>query len=190
MDLGVTLTVEESGAAVGTYHITGKADNGNYKVTFAGEYSQNNYGVYTVTARPISVQIGNASGIYGDTPDMSCGENKIELTDTTDDGNGIVADENIYTVLTGLTLTTTADNTSDVGNGYTISAKSGNNQYGNYQVTFTNGTYTVKQRPVTITIADKSSAYGCALEELTWDDAYTDDGDKAGIVNEDNLASS
>ena len=185
--LGVTLTVEESGAAVGTYHITGKADNGNYKVTFAGEYSQNNYGVYTVTARPISVQIGNASGIYGDTPDMSCGENKIELTDTTDDGNGIVADENIYTVLTGLTLTTTADNTSDVGNGYTISAKSGNNQYGNYQVTFTNGTYTVKQRPVTITIADKSSAYGCALEELTWDDAYTDDGDKAGIVNEDNL---
>ena len=186
-NLGVTLTVEESEAAVDTYHITGTADNENYKVTFQGKDSEETYGVYTVTARPISVQIGNASGIYGDTPDMSCGESKIKLVDTTDDGNGIVADENIYTVLTGLTLTTTANSTSDVGSNYTISAKSGNNQYGNYQVTFTNGTYTVKQRPVTITIADKSSAYGCALEELTWDDAYTDDGDKAGIVNEDNL---
>lgn len=186
-NLGVTLTVEESEAAVDTYHITGKVNNSNYDVTFAGEDSQNNYGVYTVTARPISVQIGDASGIYGDAPDMSCGENKIELTDTTDDGNGIVADENIYTVLTGLTLTTTADNTSDVGSNYTISAKSGNNQYGNYQVTFTNGTYTVKQRPVTITIADKSSAYGCELERLTSSDAYTGDANKDGIVNEDNL---
>lgn len=191
--LGVTLTVEESGAAVGTYHITGKADNGNYKVTFAGEDSQNNYGVYTVTARPISVKIGNASGIYGDAPVLTTGSSGVTLTDVTTEveNAGLVEDEDIYSVLTDLELTTDATNTSGVGNGYTISATGGTGEksdiYGNYQVTFTNGTYTVEQRPVTIAIEDKSSAYGCELERLTSSDAYTGDANKDGIVNEDNL---
>src|SRR5699024_3034930 len=65
--------------------------------------------------------------------------------------------------------------------------KDGNGRYDNYQVTFTNGTYTVKQRPITITIADKSSKYGCSLAQLTSSDAYTGNGDKEGIVNHDYL---
>ena len=82
---------------------------------------------------------------------------KIKLTPVQGDQNsGLVKGENIYTVLTGLKLTTNATSASDVGNGYTISAKDGDKQYGNYQVTFTNGVYTVNKRPITITIVDKN----------------------------------
>ena len=194
-DLKIALSITNLGdkAAVGTYHITGEADNSNYDVTFADEDSQNNYGVYTVTARPISVQIGDASGIYGDAPVLTTGSSGVTLTDVTTEAEnaGLVEGEDIYAVLTALELTTDATNASDVGNSYTISATDGTgdngNIYGNYQVAFTEGTYTVEQRPVTITIADKSSVYGCELERLTSSDAYTGDANKDGIVNEDNL---
>ena len=84
-DLKIALSITNLGdkAAVGTYHITGEADNSNYDVTFADEDSQNNYGVYTVTARPISVQIGDASGIYGDAPVLTTGSSGVTLTDVT-----------------------------------------------------------------------------------------------------------
>lgn len=49
------------------------------------------------------------------------------------------------------------------------------------------GTYTVEKRPITITIADKRSAYGCELAELGWKDAYTGDEGKLSIVNDDGL---
>ena len=190
-DLKITLSItnSEGKTDVGEYHITGTATNGNYKVTFAGKDSQNEYGVYTVTARPINVDIGDTSGFYGDTPGMSYGTDKITLTPTTETApdRGLVQGEDIYNVLTDLELTTDATRASDVDGTYTISAKDGNGQYGNYQVTFTNGTYTVNKRPITITIADKSSKYGCSLAQLTSSDAYTGDGDKAGIVNNDDL---
>lgn len=190
-DLKITLSItnSEGKTDVGEYHITGTATNGNYKVTFAGKDSQNEYGVYTVTARPINVDIGDTSGFYGDTPGMSYGTDKITLTPTTETApdRGLVQGEDIYNVLTDLELTTDATRASDVDGTYTISAKDGNGQYGNYQVTFTNGTYTVNKRPITITIADKSSKYGCSLAQLTSSDAYTGDGNKAGIVNSDEL---
>lgn len=191
LQIALSITNSEGKADVGEYHITGTAENGNYDVTFVGNGSQNDYGVYTVTARPITVDIGDTSGFYGDTPDMSCGEDKIKLTDTTADDNGIVDGENIYSVLTGLTLTTNADSTSGVDGTYTILATGGEGEkediYGNYQVTFTEGAYTVNKRPVTITIVDKNSKYGCTPAQLTWDAAYTGDTDKTGIVNQDNL---
>ena len=192
LQIALSITNSEGKADVGEYHITGTAENGNYDVTFVGNGSQNDYGVYTVTARPITVDIGDTSGFYGDEPDVSYVTGKITLTDTsTDQGSGLVEKEDIYTVLTGLTLATDATSASDVGDDYIISAAGGEGEkkdiYGNYQVTFTNGAYTVKQRPITITIADKNSKYGCTPAQLTWDAAYTGDTNKTGIVNQDNL---
>lgn len=174
-ELEVDLSVKnDENSAVGTYAITGEWTNKNYDVTFTGNWqgegeNKDHAGTYTIEPRPIDVQIGDAEGFYGDAPVLD----NVELVDDTEDGvsdAGLVDGEVLKNVLTGLKLATTANAQSDISNEdtpYTIYAKNGEDpilaptQLGNYNVTFTNeGTYTVKQRPITITIKDHSSVYG------------------------------
>ena len=185
-NLNIELSLSTGAENVGGHSITGTWDNTNYNMTFQDEDGAEEHGTFTVTARPVAVTIGDKSGIYGDEPDVHHAEDNVTLTNTsTAEGEGIVTGESIYSVLTGLNLTTNATAESDVGDSYTISEDNG--VYGNYDVTFTNGTYTVNKRPITITIADKSSAYGCTRQDLNWDDSYTGDSSKNGIVNNDDL---
>lgn len=216
-NLGITLSIASDSDAkdAGDYAITGKADNDNYKVTFTGNWqgeeddpNNNNAGTYTITHRPIDVKIGNAEGFYGDAPDLTLGT-KVILTPETAQGEeaGLVNGENIYGALEGLSLGSNATVSSSVGENYTIyplndeePVLDDNGTFGNYNVTFTNeGTYTVKQRPITITIADHSSVYGDEIDDgiakpvsgtdyqvsLT-EPAYTGSGESA-IVNNDAL---
>lgn len=172
-DLGITLTVVNAKNA-GKYAITGTANNSNYAVTFAGSWAgegenKDHAGTYTIDPRPINVEIGDAEGFYGDAPDLTL-ETKVILTPETAQGEnaGLVEGENIYDALEGLSLGSYATVSSPVDDNYTIyplnngvvdQDKKG--VYGNYDVTFTQeGTYTVKQRPITITIKDHSSVYG------------------------------
>ena len=175
-DLDITLSIDSGSKDAGAYAITGKAENKNYKVTFTGNWqgeegdpNNDHAGIYTITPRPIKVEIGDAEGFYGDAPVLD----NVELVDDTEDGvsdAGLVDGEVLKNVLTGLKLATTANAQSDISDEdtlYTIYAKKGEapiqapTQLGNYNVTFTNeGTYTVKQRPITITIKDHSSVYG------------------------------
>ena len=201
-DLDITLTVADAKNA-GAYAITGKADNDNYKVTFTGNWTgedANNgkAGIYTITPRPISVQIGNAEGFYGDAPDLTL-ETKVILTPETAQGEnaGLVEGENIYDALEDLSLSSDATVSSPVDDNYTIyplnngevdQDKTG--VYGNYDVTFTNeGTYTVKPRPITITISDAESDYGCDLAQLTYSktlsEAYTGSNKNVVFVGDD-----
>ena len=216
-NLGITLSIASDSDAkdAGDYAITGKADNDNYKVTFTGNWqgeeddpNNNNAGTYTITHRPIDVKIGNAEGFYGDAPDLTLGT-KVILTPETAQGEeaGLVNGENIYGALEGLSLGSNATVSSSVGENYTIyplndeePVLDDNGTFGNYNVTFTNeGTYTVKQRPITITIKDHSSVYGEKIDDgiagpvsgtdyqvsLT-EPAYTGSGESA-IVNNDVL---
>lgn len=210
-DLGITLTVVNAKNA-GKYAITGTANNSNYAVTFTGNWAgegenKDHAGTYTIEPRPINVQIGNAEGFYGDEPVL----NNVALDDVTGDGvsgAGLVVGEVLKDVLKGLELATAANAQSDISNEdtpYTIYAKNGEDpilaptQLGNYNVTFTNeGTYTVKQRPITITIKDHSSKYGAAIDDgittplsgtdytvaITEGNTVTTDG---AIVNGDDL---
>lgn len=175
-DLDITLSIDSGSKDAGAYAITGKAENKNYKVTFTGNWqgeegdpNNDHAGIYTITPRPIKVEIGDADGFYGDVPVLD----NVALDDVTGDGvsdAGLVDGEVLKNVLTGLKLATTANAQSDISDEdtpYTIYAKNGEDlildstQLGNYEVTFTNkGTYTVKPRPITITIADHSSVYG------------------------------
>lgn len=194
--LGITLTVVDSSANVGTYAITGVADNKNYDVTFTGSWTAEDAhkeiaGTFTVKTRPVTIRIGNAEGFYGDTPDLST----VELTDVTGEvqGAGIIEkDKTALFLEIRAKLETNATETSPVLSSvqtpYTISADAG--EYGNYDVTFDNsGTYTVKKRPITITIADKSSKYGCTIAKLDWKAALSGayGGTDEAIVNGDNL---
>lgn len=218
-NLGIILSIASDSDAkdAGDYAITGKWTNSNYDVTFTGSWTgkdanEGHAGTYTIEPRPISVQIGNAEGFYGDAPDVTMGDKVIleDVTNTEDvSEDGLVQGEDIYNVFTGLTLRTNATNTSPVGNSYRIYPVNNGSQIqvlttptqlGNYKVTFTqNGTYTVKQRPITITIEDHSSVYGEKIDggiahpvsdkdykvDLTKPD-YTGSGGSA-IVNEDVL---
>lgn len=156
-DLGITLTVVNAKNA-GKYAITGTANNSNYAVTFAGSWAgegenKDHAGTYTIDHRPIKVEIGNAEGFYGDTPVKPSG---LLKDISTEDGEGLVEGDSLDQFLYHVVIN--ASPNTDVGSHYTITGTSG--EYGNYNVTFASGTYTVKQRPITITIEDHSSVYG------------------------------
>ena len=202
-NLGITLSIAPDSKDADTYAITGEWTNKNYDVTFAGNWTGEEHkgeaGIYTITPRPISVQIGNAEGFYGDEPVLT----GVTLTyESTVDNRGLAPDEEN---VPGIELGTGANKESPVAE-YTIYAVNGDNRVelikpvviGNYNVTFTqNGTYTVKQRPITITIKDHSSVYG---EKIDGGIADPDSGEDytvaitegntvtgGAIVNGDNL---
>lgn len=204
-DLGITLSIASGSKNADTYAITGKWTNKNYAVTFTGNWqgeegdpNNDHAGIYTITPRPIKVEIGDAEGFYGDVPVLTL-NTKVTLTVEAEQGEnaGLVEGENIYDALEGLSLGSYATVSSPVDDNYTIyplnngevdQDKTG--VYGNYEVTFTNnGTYTVKPRPITITIEDKESAYGCEIAKLayseTLSEAYTDTNKGVVFVGDD-----
>ena len=161
-DLGITLSIDSGPKNAGTYAIIGEADNDNYKVTFTGNWkgedaNNGEAGIYTITPRPISVQIGDAEGFYGDEPVKPSG---LLSDNSTEDGEGLVEGDSLDQFLDRVVIN--ASPNTDVGSHYTITGTSG--EYGNYNVTFASGTYTVKQRPITITIKDHSSKYGAEID--------------------------
>ena len=200
-DLGITLSIASGSKDAGTYAITGAWTNNNYDVTFTGSWTGGAAGTYTIEARPIKVEIGNAEGFYGDAPDVTMGDKVIleDVTNTEDASeDGLVQGEDIHTVFTGLTLRTNAIDTSPVGsyriypvnNGSQIQVLTTPTRLGNYNVTFTNeGTYTVKPRPITITIEDQESDYGCEIAQLTYNgtlsNTYTGSNKNVVFVGDD-----
>lgn len=201
-NLGITLSIDSGSKNAGTYAITGTASNQNYEVTFTGSWKGEEHkdkaGTYTITPRPIDVKIGDAEGFYGDAPDLTLGT-KVILTPETAQGEeaGLVNGENIYGALEGLSLGSNATVSSSVGENYTIyplndeePVLDDNGTFGNYNVTFTNeGTYTVKPRPITITIEDKKSDYGCDIAQLTYNgtlsNTYTGSNKNVVFVGDD-----
>lgn len=163
-NLGITLSIDSDSDAkdAGTYAIIGKWTNSNYAVTFTGSWTgkdanEGHAGTYTITPRPISVQIGDAEGFYGDAPVKPSG---LLSDNSTEDGEGLVEGDSLDQFLDHVVIN--ASPNTDVGSHYTITGTSG--EYGNYNVTFASGTYTVKQRPITITIKDHSSKYGAEID--------------------------
>lgn len=164
-DLGVTLSVTNPDKDVAAYEINGTWTNRNYHVTFEP-------GEFQIEPRSVKVAIGDTEGVYGDTPDLRT----VSLT-----GDNMVSSEN--TELFRGFLKTDAKGTSSVGD-YDITADNG--VHGNYDVTFTPGTYTVSKRPVTVTIDDQQSLYGQEIAQLTWSvtSGSMANGDNLGITLE------
>ena len=136
--------------------------------------------VFTINPYKLSVSIGGApSGYYGNNPDLS----DVKLTATygapqyTDTLDGLLAAGEItLTVMDGETPVTAA---TDVES-YTIT---GADNSGNYDITFTSGTYQVQPRPISITVEDKTAPYGAAQKQLTYQVTTTAGGET--IVNGD-----
>ena len=171
-DLQITLSLAQTNAVdAGSYAITGHAGNSNYTVTFTGVWSEDNdnkgkAGICTIRKRDITIQIGDASGSYGDEPDLS----KVEFTDVTgkDTNKGLAGDDKISDIVstddlsTQITASSAAGNTAPI----TVTELTGT-KAGNYNVSWsgswadnTGGTYTQTVRKMTVTIKNQSSVYG------------------------------
>jgi 6-phosphogluconolactonase (cycloisomerase 2 family) len=149
---------------VGTYPIVpAVSDNGtgvlsNYSVTLVN-------GTLTVTKAILTVNVNNASMIYGDPLPVLSGT----IT-------GIVNGDNITA-----TYSTTATSASPVGT-YPITAILSDNGTGalaNYVVIINNGVLTITGAPLTVTAANASMIYGDPLPLFT--------GSIVGIKNGDNI---
>jgi filamentous hemagglutinin family protein len=143
---GTATTTAVPSSNVGSYAITQGTINagGNYALSF-------NNGTLTIGPRSIVVTIDGKSRIYGDA--------NPELTHRITDGDLVNGD-----TLSG-TAATTAIPSSNVGS-YAITQGT-INAGGNYALTFNNGTLTIGQRSITVTIDDKTRIYGDANPVLT-----------------------
>ena len=197
--LDITLTLEDGAAAVGTYAITGVSDNTNYAVKFTGSWQGENHngeaGTFTVTHRPVTIKINNAEGFYGDTPEKTVAL-LSDVSDTVHNpSSGLVGSDTVAAFLDAVVIGATASD--DIGANYKITGTDSN--IGNYKVKFFNeGTYTVKTRPITITISDHSSSYGADVDAgisapvsgtdytVALSEAYIGSNEQA-VVNNDDL---
>ena len=148
----------------GAYDIVGvPLDEDNYVITFVNENDS-----YTVNKRNLAITVENKTAHYGDA--------QVELTSVITSGS-IVYNEDIYEMACGVSPTT-------VPGTYTIYGQLKETTLAdNYSVAFTNGTYTVTERPITLVINDKTSEYGDDLLDL---DATPDTN--TPLVNNDTVA--
>ena len=131
---------------VGNYDITGTCKNDNYQVTFV-----NTADAYAITQRPVAVVIDDKTSVYG--------ENLVSLTMRYAEGS--------LQLVGGLTLQNVVNLTKAEGTDAGEYAITGSYDNGNYDITFTDGTYTVTQRAITVTVDSKTSVYGNEIATLT-----------------------
>ena len=139
-------TTATSASNVGSYDITGTCTNDNYQVTFV-----NTADAYAITQRPVAVVIDDKTSVYG--------ENLVSLTMRYAEGSLQLVD--------GQTLTQVVTLTKAQGTDAGTYAITGSYTDGNYDITFTNGTYTITERKITVTVDGKTSVYGDEIATLT-----------------------
>lgn len=155
---GITISRAE-GESTGGYTITVSQTEGanpNYEITFAN-------GTFTINKAPLTVTAENKTVTYGDAaPAYTVTYSGFVSGDDKDDLGGTLAFDCDYAQF------------ANKGE-YTITPSGLTS--GNYEITYKSGTLTVNPKPITVTIADKTSVYGNEIAQLT----ATDDG----IVNND-----
>ncbi|THF67290.1 filamentous hemagglutinin N-terminal domain-containing protein [Pseudothauera nasutitermitis] len=135
-------------SGVGQYAINisqGTLASASYGFQFVG-------GTLTVNAAPVQVNINNASRFYGDfNPAFSA------------TASGLKNGDSLASALVGWNLVSSATRASGVG-GYAISAsRNAHDLNPNYSLSFTPGTLTIQQTPVTLSLGATSMVYGSAL---------------------------
>ncbi len=161
---GLTLTATATASSdVGLYKITASgATSPNYVITFGADAT------LQVTKAQLTITAQNKTKVYGAS---------LPTLDATYSGlvNGDSA-----SVLSGLTLATTAQASSKVGD-YPITAAGA--VAPNYNITYAGGTLSVTKASLTITADAKSSVYGQALPVLSATYSGLANGDTAAAIS-------
>jgi putative lipoic acid-binding regulatory protein len=165
-DLGGAPSVNTSAdttSSVGNYDVIvslGSLSNTNYTYSFSN-------GTLNVTAASLSVTADSASKVYGSTNPAFTG-NVVGVLNN----DGITA-----------SYSTTADETSSVGNYNIVPALSDpNNKLSNYVVASTNGVLTVTPAALSVTADSTTKVYGSVNPGFT--------GNVVGVLNNDGIAAS
>lgn len=140
---------ETTNKPVGTYTISGKALDGNYKIVEFVTAS------YTVKKRTLTVTAQSNTVVYGD-----------EVSGTQVEYSGFAPDEDetdldgtlSFTYLNGETAYAPGYGVGDAGKTFTI--KPGGYTSDNYTFIYNTATLTVSAREITVTIGNASSVYG------------------------------
>ena len=135
-DLGITITLVNGQKDAGDYGLTAEASNDDYEVTFEKSAK------FTVTKKAITVKADDLTSVYG--------EAVQKLTYTAE---GLVAGEDPQTVLH---IELQASRSIKEAGTYEVT---GTGSATNYTFEVTPGTYTVKEREVTVRINDQSALY-------------------------------
>ncbi len=157
---GLSLTTTAtSGANVGGYAITASGGTAsNYTISYVA-------GALTVNRAPLTITANDTSRDYGaSNPTFTASYLGLVNSDTS-------------SVVSGLSLTTTATSGSNAGS-YAIAAVGGTAS--NYTISHVNGTLTVNRAPLTITANDASRDYGSGNPTFT--------ASYSGLVNSDTSA--
>ena len=143
-DLGLRLVSNfEAGQDKGEYSIEVVADNANYIVTVKSATIE-------ITQKPITINLGNNTSVYGDTVDVS-------NTPYTQSEPFIEGDE------VTLNIFSTADNKTNVGNAYVIEGECSGADVGNYAITINNGILEITPRKITLEAEDQQGIYGASV---------------------------
>lgn len=153
--------VEDTYPAVGDYTVRATVetqDFGNYKLTFTGASA-----THTVNARPVTLRLASARGYYGEDVVLPTGEEAWEVVT----GGSLlnIVDTDKAAFIEAISLKTTADKLTDVGDYNITQNYSSNETTRNYEITWENGTYTVDPRPIVIKITNRESVYGEPLDD-------------------------
>ncbi|MDE5667804.1 MAG: hypothetical protein K2I29_06140 [Clostridia bacterium] len=141
------------------------ANVGNYTIKTTGEGLISEATVtiekaaLTVTVEDLEIEYGSAKPADGD---YTLVYNGWLNGDKASFENGSI------TFITAITISTDYEQYDDA-DGYEIALSDG--ELKNYEITYVNGTLNVVAKKVTVTISDKSSAYGAEEAELTSDEA-------------------
>lgn len=131
-----------------SYSITPSGQSGsNYNITYVD-------GTLTITPAPLTITASNASKTYGDT---------LSFAGSEFGSSGLQNGETIGGV--SLASAGAAATAGVAGGPYAITiggASGGTFNAGNYSITYANGTLTVTARPIGVTAANQSRAYGSA----------------------------
>jgi filamentous hemagglutinin family protein len=143
-----------AGSDIGNYTLSTDKDSITFSKGQASNYAITyDEGTLKVTARPITVMVNDQSRIYGNA-------NPTAGTVTVTDGSLVNGD----TINSAVTVSSTADATSDVGS-YALSTDGvtfSNGKASNYAVTYDEGMLNVTARPITVTVDNQSRIYGNA----------------------------
>jgi sugar lactone lactonase YvrE len=155
----ICTTTATASSPAGIYPITcsGAVDS-NYAITYTA-------GTLTVGQAPLTITADDQSSTYG-----------AALPTLTASFGGLTNGDSATSLTTAPTCTTTATASSDAGP-YPITCSGAVDS--NYAITYTAGTLTVGQAPLTITADDQSSTYGAALPTLTASFGGLTNGDSA-----------
>lgn len=154
-DFSTNLNINKSllGLTMST-NVTNETPVGNnYSITFAlgntnYTLSPESVGYYSVTRRPITISAKPQSCVYGS---VNLDQTKYEITSSLQIVNG--DDLNII-------LSTSANNSSIVGNNYSITISFSGSDCNNYNISRRSGVLTINPRPITITAQPQSNIYG------------------------------